>query len=167
MMDNLVRNLRVLWRAESIIADIRLRQMAMRSGLRGIAALLGAFAYVMGNVAVFLALTQAWGSIWAASLVAAGNLLLAILLLTIAERSKPGREMELALEVRNGALQALESDAVLIQQQLVDLRDEVRGVRQAIVGFVRHPLDSVLPGLLAPLASAVIAGLKKSNEKAS
>jgi hypothetical protein len=164
MMDNVVRNLRILWRAESIIADIRFRQMMTRSSLRGAAVLLGVFAFLMGNLALFFALEQSWGSIWAAGLVGLANLLLAILLLIIAERSKPGREMELALEVRNTALQALETDAQVIQQQLTELRDEVRGVRQAIVGFVRHPLDAVLPGMLVPLAGAVIKGLKKSDD---
>ena len=161
MMDNLVRNLRVLWRAESIIADIRVRQMMARSSMRGIAALLGGFAFLMGNLALFFALEQAWGAIWAAALIGLANLLLAIILLVVAERAKPGREMELALEVRNTALQALETDAQVIQQQLAEFRDEVRGVREAVVGFVRHPLDAVLPGMLVPLAGAVIKGLKK------
>lgn len=161
MMDNLVRNLRVLWRAESIIADIRFQQMMKRSSLKGIAALLGVFAFLMGNLALFFALEQAWGAIWAAAMIGVGNFLLAVVLLVVAERSRPGREMELALEVRNTALQALETDAQAVQQQLIEFRDEVRGVREAVVGFVRHPLDAVLPSMLVPLAGAVIKGLKK------
>jgi len=165
MMDSIVRNLRVLWRAESIIADIRFRQVMTRSSLRGAAALLALFASVMGNLAVFFALEGSWGPIWAAGLVALGNLVVAILLLLVAERSKPGREMDLALEVRNSALQALETDARAIQIQLTDLRDEVRGMKQAVVGFARHPIDSVLPAMLVPLAGAVIRNLKKpANE---
>lgn len=162
MMDSIVRNIRVLWRAESIIADIRFRQIVARSSLRGVAALIGIFAYLMGNLAVFFALDQSWGSIWAAAMVALGNLVIAVLLLVAAEKSRPGREMDLALEVRNSALQALEADAEAIQSQLTDLRDEVRGMKQAIVGFVRHPVDSVLPAMLVPLAGAVIKNLKKS-----
>lgn len=161
MMDSVVRNLRVLWRAESIIADIRFRQMLTRSSLKGAAALLGLFAYVMGSLAVFFALDQTLGSIWAAAVIALGNLVVAIGLLMIAEKSKPGREMELALEVRNSAIQALEADAEAIQEQLTELRDEVRGMKQAVVGFVRHPIDSVLPSMLVPLAGAVIKNLKK------
>lgn len=163
MTDSLMRNLRVLWRAETIIADIRFRKIATRSGLRGAAALLGVLAYLMANLAVFLALLPVWGSIGAAALIALGNFLLAIVLLVIAERARPGREMELAQEVRNAALQALESDAQVVQAQLGELRDEVRGMRQAVVGFVRHPVDSVLPGLIVPLAGAIIKGLKKSD----
>ncbi len=161
MMDSIVRNLRVLWRAESIIADIKFRQLMTRSSLRGAVALLGLFAYFMGNLSVFFALDQAWGLIWAAAIVALGNLFVAIVLLVIADRSKPGREMELAFEVRNSALEALEADAHVVQEQLTELRDEVRGMKQAVVGFVRHPIDSVLPAMLVPLAGAVIKNLKK------
>ena len=162
-MDTIIRNLRVLWRAESIIADIRFRQLITRLGLRGIAALLGLFGFLMGNLAVFFALEQAWGPIWAAAAIGGANLLLAIILLVIAERTNSGREMDLALEVRNLALQELEADAQSLQLQLTDLRDEVRGVRNAIGNFVRHPLDAVLPQVLVPLAGAVIKGLRKSE----
>jgi hypothetical protein len=94
--------------------------------------------------------------------IALANLLLAVVMLIVAQRSKPGREMELlAFEVRNSALQALESNARALQQQFAEFREEVREVREAVVGFVRHPLDSGLPGLLVPIAGAVIKGLKK------
>ena len=167
MMDNIVRNLRVLWRAESIIADIRFRQLVAKSGLKAAAAFLGIFAFLMGNLAAFFALQEIWGSVWAAAAISGANLLLAIVLLLVAERAKPGREMELALEVRNMALQSLEEDAQAVQLQLTELREEVRGVRQAIVGFVKHPLDAVLPGMLVPLAGAVVKGLRKSGEDKS
>ena len=96
-----------------------------------------------------------------AAVIVLANLLLAVVMLIVAQRSKPGREMELASEVRNSALPASEMDAQVLQQQLAEFRDEVRGVREAVVGVVRHPLDSVLPGLLVPLAGAVINRLKK------
>jgi hypothetical protein len=80
-------------------------------------------------------------------------------MLIVAQRSKPGREMELALKVRNSAVQALDMDAPILQQQLVEFPEEVRGIREAVVGFVRHPIDSVLPSILVPLAGAVIKGM--------
>jgi uncharacterized protein YoxC len=51
-----------------------------------------------------------------AAVIALANLLLAIVMLIVAQRSKPGREVELALEARNSALQALEMDAQVLQQ---------------------------------------------------
>jgi hypothetical protein len=96
-----------------------------------------------------------------AAVIVLANLLLAVVMLIVAQRSKPGREMELASEVRNSALPASEMDAQVLQQQLAEFRDEVRGVREAVVGFVRHPLATVQRGLVVPLAGAVINGLKK------
>jgi len=51
-----------------------------------------------------------------AAVIVLANLLLAVVMLIVAQRSKPGREMELALEVRNSALQALEMGAQVLQQ---------------------------------------------------
>ena len=57
--DNAARNLRILLRAESIIVDIRFQQTITRSSLRSAPALLGAFAFLMGNVSLFFVLQQA------------------------------------------------------------------------------------------------------------
>jgi hypothetical protein len=65
-----------------------------------------------------------------AAVIALANLLLAVVMLIVAQRSKPGREMELASEVRDSALPASEMDAQVLQQQLAEFRDEVRGVRR-------------------------------------
>jgi len=56
---------------------------------------------------------------------------------------------------------ALEANAVAIEAQLAALCDEVRGMRQAIVGFVRHPIGSALPAMLVP-PGGMIRHLKKS-----
>lgn len=163
-MDSIARNLRVLWRAESIIADIKLRRLIMRSSLWGIAALLGLFAFLMGNLAVFFALQQAWGPVWAAAAVAGGNFALALILVLVAHRNPSEREMELATEVRDLALQELQADAAALQEHVLEIREEVRGIRQGIGNFVRHPLDTVLPSLLVPLAGAILKGLRKAGE---
>jgi hypothetical protein len=165
MMDHCVRNLRVLWRAESIIAEIRIRQVLTRSGLRGLAVLLAGFAFLMLNLAGFFVLERIWDPAWAAAALAAGNLCLAGLLLAIAGRTRPGRDMALAVEVRDSALQALELDAKALQKQMVDMTEEVRGLKTAVVGFVRNPMDAVLPSLLVPLAGAVVKSITKSGKK--
>jgi hypothetical protein len=50
------------------------------------------------------------------------NFLLVVVMLIVAQRLKPRREMELALEVRNSAVRALEMDAQAPQQQLVEVQ---------------------------------------------
>jgi len=77
--------------------------------------------------------------------------------------ARPGRELELAHEVRRSALDALEAEARVVQQELVGLRDEVGRIRTSVARFIDHPLDAALSGLVVPLASAVVRSLKKSK----
>jgi hypothetical protein len=164
-MDRTMRNLRALWRAESIVADVRLRQFVTRVGLRTAAAALGLFGLMMANIAVFFALQQVWGPIWAAAAIGGFNIALALILFVVAARIDAGRELDLAMEVRNLALQELEVDARALQTQFVGLRDEVIGMKQSLGSFIRHPLDAALPQLLVPLAGLIIKSLRKSTPK--
>lgn len=162
-MDALVRNLRMLWRAESILADARVKIVVKRAGLWAVAAGLALFGYVMCNVAVFFALQQSYGPVWAAAAVGGGNFIVAILLALIAARAQPGREVELATEVRDMALAELETEAKAMQAQFAGVRDELRGLQQSVGHFVRHPLDAALPQLIVPLAGLVMKAMRKSD----
>ena len=164
MMDNLVRHLRILWRADSIIADTYFRLLVTRSGLISFAGLIAVFGLLMLNVAGYLALGQIWGQIWAAVVMALIDFVISFLLVAVAARSKPGRELDLALEVRGMALRGLEAEASALQAELVALRDEFRDARANLARFVKHPLDTALPALIGPLGSLVIKSLKKRHE---
>src|SRR5512136_3187470 len=122
MADNIVRHLRILWRAESIIADIRLHLLMSRSRLISLAGLIAVFGLVMLNVAGYLALGQVWGQPWAAAAMGLIDFLICGLLVVVAMQSKPGRELELAHEVRDMALSRLENDVSAVQAELVSLR---------------------------------------------
>jgi hypothetical protein len=165
-MDSIVRNLRVLWRAESIVADARLKQVVARIGLRAAAAALALFGFFMCNVAVFFALQEIWGPIWAAAAIGGANIALAIVLFVVAGAAQGGREMALAVEVRDMALRELETDAKAVQAQFAGIRDDVRGVQQAVGNFIRHPIDAALPQLIVPLAGVIIKALRKPGDKA-
>jgi hypothetical protein len=52
--ENVVKNLRVLWRTDRIIADIRMRHMLVGLGLRAFAALIAAFGLLMLELAAYL-----------------------------------------------------------------------------------------------------------------
>ncbi|WP_029003357.1 hypothetical protein [Azorhizobium doebereinerae] len=151
--DSIARNLRVLWRANSIIADIRLRALTARAGLYGLAALVAGFGLLMLDAALYLALADVWGPVRAAAATGGLNILLALILLFIGSRVKPGRDLELAQEIHQSAMDAL----------AVDLRSaeaEIAG----LVNAVRHPLDSALPALAIPLITSLIKGLRRNDK---
>jgi hypothetical protein len=151
-MDRLINNLRVLWRTERAIADIKLRHALARSGLHVAAAVLALIALLMFEVAAFYALRDHWSTIVAALILGGVNLVIAGILLLVADRKKPGRELELANEIHKNTMDALQADARLLQA-------DVQSFGQAL----RHPVDSVLP-LIVPLATIVINALKKRGE---
>ena len=65
--DNIAKNLRVLWRTDRIIAEIRMRHMLIGLGLRAFAALIAAFGLLMLELSAYFALVQIWSAIWAAA----------------------------------------------------------------------------------------------------
>ncbi len=152
-LDTATRNLRVLLRANSIIADIRLRALATRAGLYAFAALVAAFGLLMLDLALYLALADLWSPVRAAAAIGAGNLVLALALVAVAAQVRPGRDLAFAQEVHASALDALAGD----------LRGAEAEVR-ALVDVVRHPLDSALPALAIPLVTSLIRGFRKGDK---
>jgi hypothetical protein len=153
-MDRFINNLRVLWRAERAIADIRLRNALAQSGLNAAAALLALIGLLMFEVAAFFALLEIWSTVTSALVLGAANFVLAGILALIASRKKPGRELELANEIQNSAMEALQNDARLFQQEF------------SFIGrSFKHPFESALP-LIVPLATMVINALKKPKGEA-
>ena len=71
--ENVVKNLRALWRTDRIIADIRMRHMLVGLGLRAFAALIAAFGLLMLELAAYFALVQIWSAISAAAILGAVN----------------------------------------------------------------------------------------------
>jgi hypothetical protein len=55
MIENMIRNFRALWRAESIIADLHFRQLLSRLMLKAFAGLIAVFGLLMLNVSAFFA----------------------------------------------------------------------------------------------------------------
>lgn len=145
--ENVVRNLRLLWRADKIIADMRLRHMLVGLGLRAFAALIAAFALLMFELAAYFALVQSLSAIAAAALLGALNLAIALILVIIAARRSIGQELALANEIHDGAVDALQAEAQAAQSHVNRL--------------LHHPLDGALPLIVLPLITAVINHLKK------
>jgi hypothetical protein len=142
-MERLSRNLRVLLRAQGIVAEIRLHHLVARYGLGLFAGLIGIFGLLMLNLAGYFALEAQLGRVQAAVAVAVGDFVVALVLLAFAARRPHGQELEMAQELQGAALDALLAD--------------VRGLES----HFKNPLDSMLPSLVVPLASLLMASLKK------
>jgi hypothetical protein len=145
--ENVVKNLRVLWRTDRIIADIRMRHLLVGFGLRALAALIATFGLLMLELSAYFALVQIWSAISAAAILGAVNFVIAAILFAIAARPPAGRELALANEIHGSSVEALQLEARALQSQLS--------------GMIHHPLNGVLPLLLVPLITIIIKSLKK------
>ena len=150
--ENIVKNLRVLWRTDRIIADIRMRHLIVGLGLRAFAALIAGFGLLMLELSAYFALVQVWSAISAAAILGVVNFVIAAALFLIAARPPSGREIELANEIHGSAVDALQIEARVLQSQFS--------------GMIHHPLNSALP-LLVPLITMVIGSLMKSRATAA
>ena len=148
--DKIIRDLRVMLRAQSVITEIKLNHLAARTGLMAVAALIGIFGLAMLDLAVYFELEPKLGRVGAAAIVGFGDLILAAILFFVAARVKPGRDLELAQEIQKSALDALAADAREIEA-------DIRGLTR----IMRHPLDAAVAGLIIPLASMLIKALRK------
>ena len=151
--ENVVKNLRVLWRTDRIIADIRMRHLVVGLGLRAFAALIAVFGLLMLELAAYFALVQVLSAMSAAALLGALNFVIAAVLLAIAARPPAGRELELANEIHGSAVDALQLEARAVQSQ--------------VAGMIHHPLNGILPLLLVPLITIIIKSLKKPAARPS
>ncbi|BAL75422.1 phage holin family protein [Bradyrhizobium cosmicum] len=145
--ENVVKHLRVLWRTDRIIADIRLRHLLVGLGLRAFAALIAAFGLLMLELSAYFALVQIWSAIVAAAILGAVNFAIAGILFIIAGRSPSGRDIELANEIHGASIEALQLEARALQAQ--------------VSGAVHHPLSTIVPVLL-PLIAIIIKSLRKT-----
>jgi hypothetical protein len=147
MTENIVKNLRVLWRADRMIADIRMRHLLVSLGLRAFAALIATFGLLMLELSAYFALVQIWSAIPAAAILGAVNFAIAAILFALAARAPARRELELANEIHGASVDALQLEARELQSELT--------------GIGHHPLNGVLPLLLGPLITIIVKSLKK------
>jgi hypothetical protein len=156
MIDNLVRDLQVLWKAESLIGKIRLDVIVRRIGLFAFAGLIAAFGLGMANVAGFHAMQETFGPVWAAMIVAVSDLVLAIVVMLLGRSIGPGPEMEMVLDVRRTAIEAIETDTRDMRIALDSIGMDVQHVRETISDFVHHPLGVAAENLLVPAVLSIL-----------
>ena len=163
MIDNLVRDLQILRKADFLIGKIWLGVFARRFGLFVFAGLIAVFGLGMANVAGFYALQVSVGPIWGAAIVAVIDLVIAAIVLVVAANSRPGPEIELAFDVRKMAIESMQEDARDLKLTIDALGREIREVKANIVGFAQNPLDVAAQKLLVPAALSIIKGMRSKR----
>ena len=164
MIDNIVRDLQVLGKADSLIGRIWLNVMARRFGLFALAGLVAVFGLGMANVAGFYGLQQSWGPVWAAAIVAVADLIIALIIMLLGRSIRPGPEIELAFDVRKMAIEAIQADARGIKDAVDSVGQQIRQTKDTIAGFVHRPLDTAAEHLLVPAVLSIVRGLRSKKE---
>jgi hypothetical protein len=157
-MDETLLKLRVLTRAEVTLAKANARRIAARSRLYVIALGMVLITVVMLNIAAFEYLSTQMSDAMAALTIAIVNGLLAMLLLYMATRIRPGPEEEMVKEIRELALTELSADADGIKRNFAQISSDVERIRSgfssvsSIFGSTGNGLGSLGP-LLGMLTS--------------
>jgi hypothetical protein len=167
MIDHLLRDLQALRKADMLIGKIWLNVLVRRPGLFVFAALIGVFGLGMANVAGYNALQGSLGTVWAANVVALADFAIAAVVLLLAVRSRPGPEIDVALEVRGIALESLHEDARDLKLTIDAMCQEIRNVKQSVTAIVHNPLDVAAETLLVPAVLSVLRGLRAKKEHSS
>ena len=167
MIEDFVRDLRLLQKADSLIGKIWLKFMARRFGLFAFTGLIAAIGLGMTSVAGFYALQAPLGPVWAAALVAIGDFVVAAIVMLVGLNSQPGPEIDQALDARKVAIDAIRVDASDLKATIDSIGQEVREAKDKIAAFVDNPLDAAVQKLLIPAAISIITELRSRKNQAA
>jgi len=155
-MNRITRNLTILYRSERLIAKRQLAVLRRQTGLMAAAGLVAGLGIIMLNLSAYLALAQSYSQPTAALMVALANLVFAGLLIVYAQNQSAEKEIEPVTEVRDMALEDLESEAQAVADEARAVVDEVRSI-------ARDPLGAVMPGIMGTAAKAAMKSMKSKS----
>jgi len=163
-MNETIMKLRILARAELTLARINLQRTANRAILYAIAIGLVLLAVVMVNVGAYQLLAETHSSAVAAFLVAAGNGLLAAVLLLAARLLQPGPEEQMVRDIREMALAEVTADVDEIKADFAKMGSDVNRIRTAFSSLGSG--GGISMGLinLAPVIATIIEAVKQRRK---
>lgn len=164
-MDETLLKLRVLTRAEMTLAKANARRMAARTQLYAIAMGMILLTVIMINIAAYEYLFDLKGAPIAALIVAGANAVLAVLVIFMASRIKPGPEEDMVKEIRELALTELSADADEVRQSFSQISSDIERIRTSF-SSVSGLFGSGHSGLgsLGPLLGMLTSMLKKHRK---
>ena len=167
-MNDFIKKLQVLVRSETAIQRINLQTVARQTILYAVGIILILLAVAMLNVAIYKGISEDYGEVTGALIVAVLNGILAAVLMIIANRTKPGPEAAMAKEIRELALTEINADVHKIEQNLNDFKSDVQRIRSGFGGLIGGGGGSSFSLLnFAPLLEILISALSKAKSKKS
>ncbi len=164
MVDHLLRDLQVLRKADLLIGKIWLGVVARRLALFVFAGLIAVFGLGMANLAAYNALQQPLGVIWSAGIVAAADIVIAVVVLLIANSERPGPEIEMAFEMRRMAVASMQENARDLKISVEAITNQMRSVKENVAAVVHNPLDVAAEKLLVPAVLSILKGIRSKKE---
>ena len=164
MIDHLLHDLQVLRKADLLIGKIWLGVFARRLGLFAFAGLIAVFGLGMANLAAYNGFQQPLGPIWSAAVVAIADLVIAAVVLLVADKSRPGPEIDMAFEMRRMAVASMQDNARDLKLTVDAFTQEVRIAKDNVAAVVHNPLDVAAEKLLVPAILSIIKGLRSKKE---
>ena len=159
-MNATMLKLRIWARAETTLAKITARRTGQRFTAVAIAVGLALLTVGMLNLGTFELLAETYGRAKGAYYLAAGNGLLAVLLVLAAQRSKPGPEEEMVSEIREMALAELQADADEIKEEFNRLTGHVRRIEDAVSGLTGSGTTLSKLTTVGPVVELAVQALK-------
>ncbi len=164
MRDTLLK-LRILASAELNLARIASRRLASRATLLAIAVGLLLLAVVMVNVGAYHLLSQTQSESTAAFLVAAGDGLVAVLIVIVALRLQPGPEEQMARQIREMAFDELAADVEDLRDQACKVGSDVKRIRTGFSFLAKSGSISAGLASVAPVISMIADSIKEHRRE--
>jgi len=122
------------------------------------------------NISIYMALSESFGYDVGALIVSILNAVLAVVIIVIAGRTKPGPEADMAKEIRDYALAEINADLDKADQNIDEFKTDVQRIRSGFNSLIGKGGASSagfmsLTTALGPLLDLLIGWLQKSKKK--
>jgi len=164
-MNDFLQKLQILARIELAILRIDVQTAYRQTFLYAVGIVLILLAVAALNVAIYMALSESFGYDWGALIVAILNAVLAVVIIIIAGRTKPGPEADMAKEIRQFAIAEINNDVEKVYRNLDEVKTDVQRIRTGFNSLIGKDGGTLL-GLssLAPILDLLIGWLQKSKK---
>lgn len=161
-MEETMMKVRILAKAESALIKANVHRAAARARLFAMAIGLLLLTVTMINIAAYQYLSETHSAATAALFVGLGNALLAVFVLFLASRIKPGPEVDMVQEIRDMALTELSGDLDAVKESFEQFSDDVGRIRSRVsstMGVFKSGNSGL--GTLGPALGLITTMLKK------